>query len=238
MEMMMSEREMLKFKYDIRSENGLKKEFAINLDAVTLRVINEDKTELPEWTKLEFNKCPNCSLDPDKNEYCPVAVSLSPVMAFFKDSLSYESSEIILDTNDRTYSKKTSLQQGVSSMIGIIMVTSGCPVLSRLRPMVRFHLPFANPQETLYRTVSMYLMQQYFHYKKGLEADWDLKGLIEIYKNVHEVNIAFFERLSTLQGKDANVNALIILDNFANYVNFNLDNERIIKLETLFGEIE
>ncbi len=234
----MSEREMLKFKYDIRSENGLKKEFAINLDAVTLRVINEDKTELPEWTKLEFNKCPNCSLDPAKNEYCPVAVNLSPVMAFFKDSLSYESSEIILDTNDRTYSKKTSLQQGVSSMIGIIMVTSGCPVLSRLRPMVRFHLPFANPQETLYRTVSMYLMQQYFHYKKGLEADWDLKGLIEIYKNVHEVNIAFFERLSTLQGKDANVNALIILDNFANYVNFNLDNERIIKLETLFGEIE
>ena len=234
----MSEKEILKFKYDIRSETGLKKEFAIKLDANTLRIINEDPVDLPSWAKLDFCKCPNCSLDLAENKYCPVAANLSPVMAFFKNSLSYESSEIILDTNDRTYSKKTSLQQGVSSMIGIIMVTSGCPVLSRLRPMVRFHLPFANPQETLYRTVSMYLMQQYFHHKKGSEADWDLHGLINIYKNVHEVNIAFFERLSTLKGKDANLNALIILDNFANYVNFNLDSERITKLETLFGEIE
>lgn len=234
----MNENELLRFKYDIRSETGLKKEFSIDLDAKTLNIISDLPDELPAWTKLEFCKCPNCSLDPVEYSHCPVAANLSPIMAFFKDSLSYESSEIILITNDRTYSKRTSLQQGVSSMIGIIMVSSGCPVLSRLRPMVRFHLPFANPQETLYRTVSMYLMQQYFRHKKGEEADWDLQGLIEIYKNVHDVNVAFFERLSTLQGKDANLNALIILDNFANYVNFSLDSEHLKKLESLFGEIE
>jgi len=234
----MSENAELKFKYHIRSETGLTKEFSITLDSKTLRIVSEEPEELPVWAKLDFCKCPNCTLDINENKFCPVAVNLSPIMVFFKDSLSYESSEIKLDTPDRTYSKKTSLQQGVSSMIGIVMVTSGCPVLSRLRPMVRFHLPFANPHETLYRTVSMYLMQQYFQHIKGKSADWDLNGLIDIYKNVHEVNVAFFERLSTLEGKDANVNALIILDNFANYVNFSLDNERLLKLESLFGETE
>lgn len=234
----MNEKDMLNFTYDIQSESGLKKTFCINLAADTLRLVNEVPAENPKWTNLEFCKCPNCNLDPVKHQYCPVAVNLSPIMTFFKDSLSYESSDINLVTNDRTYSKTTSLQQGVSSMIGIIMVSAGCPVLSQLRPMVRFHLPFANSQETLYRTVSMYLLQQYFKHKRCESADWDLQGLTDIYKNVHDVNVAFFKRLSTLEGKDANVNALIILDNFASYVNFNLDSERITKLETLFGEID
>ena len=136
----MSEKEILKFKYDIRSETGLKKEFAINLDANTLRIINEDPVDLPSWAKLDFCKCPNCSLDPAKNQYCPVAANLSPVMAFFKDSLSYESSEIILDTNDR----------GIIILRGSLIRTSRSPKASRperrefLQGFVEFRYHFAN----------------------------------------------------------------------------------------------
>ena len=34
---------------------------------------------------------------------------------------------------------------------GLIMATAGCPWTDRLRPMARFHLPFATEAETVYR---------------------------------------------------------------------------------------
>ena len=37
------------------------------------------------------------------------------------------------------------------------MALSGCPVLEQLKPMARFHLPFASVEETIYRAASMYL---------------------------------------------------------------------------------
>lgn len=61
-------------------------------------------------------------------------------------------------TEERTYSKDTLLQQGLASLLGIVMTTSGCPVLEPLKPMVRFHLPFATLTETVYRMVSMCLV--------------------------------------------------------------------------------
>ena len=145
-------------------------------------------------------------------------------------------STVVLETKDRNYSKHTSLQQGVSAMSGVVMVTSGCPILSKLKPMVRFHLPFASPQETLYRAMSMYLMEQYCKYKQGLKPDWELQGLIDIYEKVHEVNLVFCQRLTSLQSKDANVNALIILDNFANYINFSIDHAKLNRIEELFRD--
>jgi hypothetical protein len=143
-----------------------------------------------------------------------------------------------LETEEREYSKRTSLQKGVSSMLGIIMVTSGCPILNKLKPMVRFHLPFANIEETIYRAVSMYLVKQYFRKRKGLEPDWELQTLLNDYKEIHTVNQAFYKRLSFMKGKDANVNALIILDNFANYINFTLDSNKLSKIEWMFEDLD
>ncbi|MCF7792748.1 MAG: hypothetical protein K9N09_02180 [Candidatus Cloacimonetes bacterium] len=232
----MSEDLILDFKYHIIDVNGNQKDFKIQVDAKTLSIIPKETEDLPEWSLLEFKQCPNCSLNSEEVKYCPVAKNLFPIMEFFKDSVSFEDSVFVLETKNRNYSKHTSLQQGVSAMIGIIMATSGCPILSKLKPMVRFHLPFASPQETLYRAMSMYLVQQYFKNKKGEEPDWELEGLIKIYEKVHDVNLAFFKRLSYLKGKDANVNSLIILDNFANYVNFSIDRSKLSSIEELFEE--
>ena len=55
----------------------------------------------------------------------------------------------------------------VFSLIGIYMVTSGCPIMDKLRPMARFHLPFASTEETIYRAISTYLLGQYFLEQKG-----------------------------------------------------------------------
>lgn len=230
--------EFLEFIYYFTQDNGEKREFHIKLHTRTLELIHEPYGTLPTWTNLEFNQCSNCTLKKEEHKYCPVAANIVQIIEFFKDSSSFEEVSVQLVTEEREYSKKTSLQKGVSSMLGIIMVTSGCPILSKLKPMVRFHLPFANIEETIYRAVSMYLVKQYFRKRKGLEPDWELQSLVNGYKEIHIVNQAFYKRLSFMKGKDANVNALIILDNFANYINFTLDSNKLSKIEWMFEDLD
>ncbi|MCD4795572.1 MAG: hypothetical protein K8R49_00155 [Candidatus Cloacimonetes bacterium] len=230
--------EKLEFIYTFTQEDGKQKRFEVKLHPDTLEFIHEPYEELPSWTNLGFNQCPNCPLNVSEFKHCPVAANMHTIIDFFKDSISFENVKVHIQTQQRDYAKKTSLQEGVSSLIGIIMVSSGCPVLAKLKPMVRFHLPFASSDETLYRTISTYLLKQYFRANRGLTPDWKLTGLMEIYKDIHILNVSFFSRLSNIKGKDANINALIILDNFANYVNFRLDKDKLLKVSWMFDDLD
>jgi len=220
--------------YQFIFRNRVKREFKIELDSITLNLIKTENKSCPEWTKLGCFKCPNCVLDERQYEFCPIAVNMADVIDYFHHFVSYESVEVIVTAPERKYVKRVSLQHGVSSLIGIYMVTSGCPVMEKLKPMVRFHLPFASIEETKYRAISMYLLAQYFLYQHGGQPDWDLKKLAETYENVSLINEYFCKRLRTIKGKDANLNALIVLDIFAGSVNFSIDNQMADDLEYLF----
>src|SRR5574341_861883 len=93
-----------------------------------------------------------------------------------------------------------------------------CPVMGQLRPMVRFHLPFASLTETIFRMASMYLMAQFLRSREGKSAEWSLDGLTRVYVEVGKVNRDFAQRLRVAAKKDANVNALVNLDCFATLV--------------------
>jgi len=139
-----------------------------------------------------------------------VAVSQAQVVEAFKDSVSYEAALVTVTTRARTYQQATTLQRGISSIVGIYNVTSGCPVLDRLRPMVRFHLPFASSEEAAFRAISTYLMQ-YFAMRRGATPDWELRQLAEIYEAIEPVEKGLSQRLRHASNKDANVNALVLL---------------------------
>lgn len=208
----------IKIVYSFKFENGANKIFNILLDRQTLGFISENRSDSPLWTKLNHNKCANCLLNEGSNKYCPVALNLADIAEEFKDFFAYENVGVTVTTEDRTYLKETTIQQGLSSLIGIIMTTSGCPVMEHLKPMVRFHLPFATLTETIFRMVSMYFMAQYFLNQDGRTADWKLDGLEKIYAEVGQVNRDFAQRLADAAKKDANVNALVSLDCFATMV--------------------
>ena len=200
------------FQYRFDFADGSTKRFEIRLNPVTLaRLPDPEEAETPpEWTKLDVCRCPNCPLT-GQVEYCPVAVSQSEVVEAFKDSVSYEAALVTVTTRARTYQQATTLQRGISSIVGIYNVTSGCPVLDRLRPMVRFHLPFASSEETAFRAISTYLMTQYFSMRRGETPDWEMRHLAEIYEAIEPVEKGLSERLRHASNKDANVNALILL---------------------------
>lgn len=211
------------YRYKFRFPNGLEKNFEVVLRADTLELVTNKDLPKPEWTKLQYHQCANCPLGDDV-VHCPVAVNLSTLVETFKDSISFQDLLVRVMTERRDFEAKTTLQEGLSSIIGVYMVTSNCPVMDRLRPNVRFHLPFASEEETIYRAISMYLTAQYFRMRNGEEPDWELKKLAEVYRGVSEVNKGMTARLADASTKDANVNAVIhlstssqTLDNFLDH---------------------
>ncbi|MCX6132930.1 MAG: hypothetical protein NTU47_03860 [Ignavibacteriales bacterium] len=215
----LEKRATITYLYKFKFQDGTEKKFEVVLDEATLELQREEPDPMPEWTKLKYEQCENCPL-PGTVEYCPVAVSLAGLVESFSDSVSYQAADVTVETAQRTFFKKTTLQKGLSAIIGIYMSTSNCPVCDKLRPMTRFHLPFANSIETFFRSVSSYLTAQFLLMRQGMPADWDLKGLQEIYKEVNTVNKGMTTRLHHATEKDANINAVVILHSFGDGITY------------------
>jgi hypothetical protein len=229
----MSERKFITFDYSFVFEDKKNLDFSINLDALTLDYVGQTKDVQADWAKLENGRCSNCTLASSKDSYCPVCLRIHNILLAFANISSFEKVKVIVRSAERTYSSETRVQKGLSSMLGIYMVTCGCPILAQIKPMVRYHLPFATLEDTIYHAVSSYLLRQYFQHKKNERTDWDLEGLIDIYKEIQIVNEALAERLHNLAKKDASINAIVLLDIFAQALPFSIENN-LKALEYLF----
>jgi hypothetical protein len=152
-----------------------------------------------------------------------VAANLVSVINCVGRVVSYHTIHVDVITNERYISRATSAQKGVSSLMGLIMAVSGCPHMAFLKPMARFHLPFATSEETIFRAVSMYLLAQNYRRKLGHNPDLDLTGLVRIYDNIQTVNASIAERLRAASQTDSAVNALVLLDNHAKFLSDVLD---------------
>jgi uncharacterized protein DUF6901 len=227
--------ENLTIRYKFSFENGLTKEFVVTLDGKTLHILSNPQATPPaEWTLLQFNKCPNCPLDEKKYPQCPIAANMVDVVNFFKDLVSYEKTYMMIESGNRNFIGKVSLQEGIKSLVGVYMVTSGCPIMDHLRPMLRVHLPFPNMEESVYRLISMYLLAQYFVFREGKRPDWEMRKLLSLCNEIQTVNRSFFKRLRGLKVKDASLNALVALDSIAAYTASFLEDNNLDDMKSLF----
>jgi hypothetical protein len=207
----------IKITYCFDFDNGRDITYLVRLDRGTLHLISEEIEDTPEWVDLSYKKCTNCPLSETDNKYCPVALNVVHITKKFSDVISHKKVFISVTTEERTYKKRTTVEEALSSLMGIIMVTSGCPILDHLKPMARFHLPFSSAVETTIRALSMYLLAQ-FLVKKDTDThtiNFDLDDLEIIYSQIKEVNNDFSIRLSKAGKKDANLSALSNLDSNA-----------------------
>jgi hypothetical protein len=224
----------VEFDYRLKFDDGTERTFLIQLDPQTLAILRPEPGPLPEWTDLQFCQCSNCTLDPAVHPQCPVAASMVDLVDCFKDCVSHEAVEVTVQTAQRGYFLRTSVQNALSSITGIYMTTAGCPIMDRLRPMVETHLPFATQEETTYRTVSMYLFAQFALERHEQKADWGMSRLMEFLREVGKVNMAFCERLNSIPHRgDAHVNALTILDSLASLTSIRIEGGRLEHWETL-----
>ncbi len=207
--------DQLKITYEFKLSSGLEKKFDIVLNKETLALIRNKEDTPPDWAQLEFQQCSNCPLNTTLIRYCPIAANLSGIVHEFRDFTGPDKATVLVHVKERAYFKSCSLLEGLSPLLGIIMTTSGCPIMEPLKPMVRYHLPFASLDETVFRMISMYLVAQFIRSSSGKKPEWTLDGLSRIYEEVKKLNKDFGVRMRAAAKSDANIHALVKLNVFA-----------------------
>lgn len=195
-------------------------EFSVDEDSHSCPTSLPDGSELPKWTELSFHICPHCTLDPEKTNHCPLAVNTASIIDRFATLVSFEETRVSVTSEQRTYIAETSIQQGLSSLLGLVIATSGCPHTVFLRPMAHFHLPVSSGDETIFRAIGMYLIGEYLKQENGEPASFDLTGLNERYEKLETVNTHTANRVRAATSKDASVNAIVLLDFLAKNLTF------------------
>jgi hypothetical protein len=152
----------------------------------------------------------------------------------FDRLLSYDKIHVDVITEERSISQDTTAEQGIGSLMGLVIATCGCPHTAFFKPMARFHLPLASEDETIYRAASMYLLAQYFLKKEGHDADLELKGLMKIYDNIQIINASIAKRLRAATEKDSSLNAIVLLDMYAKTLSYAIE-ESLEEVRYLFS---
>jgi hypothetical protein len=210
--------ETINIRYIFTLPDKTKEIFNLQLDAKTLKLHGRIIENLPSWTRLDFHQCPHCPLTVDLYPNCPLSVNLVNIVERLGTLISYDKIHVEVSTRERIVSRSTTAQEGISSLMGLVIAVSECPHTDFLKPMARFHLPFANEEETIWRATSTYLLAQYFLIIKGHRIDLELDGLARIYDNIEKLNASIVKRLRTAGKKDSTINALVHLDVFAKYI--------------------
>ena len=204
--------ETIDIEYRFVLDNGQRANFRLQFAAESMELIVSNQSEPPDWTALDFEQCPHCPLSKSDSPHCPVSRGLVQIVDKFDQILSYENLKVEVIVDGRKTRQNTTAQKGLSSLMGLIIATSGCPHTTFFRAMARHHLPFATHEETLCRATAFYLLGQYLQKKAGEEVRFSLSGLNEIYQNIQKINTALARRLRAAAEADSTVNAIVILD--------------------------
>ena len=208
--------ETLRIRYGFDLPNGSKKHVDLCFDPKNFRLTNEVPAEPPFWTELKFSQCANCPLNSEEHTHCPSALHMAPAVELLKELVSFDTVGVTVTQAERTVHAETSAQQALSSVLGLIMATSGCPWTDKLRPMARYHLPFASEAETVYRSVCMFLLARELLGRElaGADESSGFARLKDLYENLHVVNRDMSRRLGAATRTDPARNAMALLDSY------------------------
>ncbi len=186
--------------------------------------------DLPDWTLLDTHKCGNCPLASTPGARCPAAADLVPIVEKFSALASIDNVEVRVLREQYEAHKRTDTQTALSALMGLILATSACPILSRMRPMAQTHLPFPTETEIVYRIITMHLLRCYLADTKP-----DLGTLNDFFADFETLNDAFSKRLKRAIQNDASINALVVLHSRNMIASFSID-EKLEEIREWFGQ--
>jgi hypothetical protein len=176
-----------------------------------------------DWTLLSNCQCSNCPLKKSTENRCPAAVDMQQVIEDFGERPGLSQVDVYVITSDRDYHKKTGVEEGLRSLMGLIMANSECPILTELKPMAYTHLPFSSQAEFILRSVGSYLVKQHYLSQNIKQPDWELKGLIALNQELRLVNQAMWQRIHGACKKDSNLKALLSFFAMSSSVSYSLE---------------
>jgi hypothetical protein len=226
----------VRIRYRFVLPDGRRESFDLQFDPQDFHLLNPRPADLPFWTALDCKQCENCPLRVESHPQCPVAVHLVAIIERLERLVSYDQVRIDVVTAERTVTHETTAQQALSSLLGLIIATSGCPRTEFLRPMARFHLPLASEAETLYRSVTMYALAELIRAGNGATPDSGLEGLKRAYGELHRVNRGLSRRIGAATGGDPARNAVALLDAYTTLLP-NAIEQALADMRPLFGAL-
>ena len=210
------------YEYIFTFPTGKQKSFKIALNGVSLST-NTCPVSPPQWARLEHHQCTPCSLSTKVHTSCPAALAISSLVTTFQGTVSHKSCVVSCVSEDRTVTKETTVQEGLASILGLLMATSGCPIMNFFRPLARFHLPFSTVDETIFRVFTTYMLRQYYRQSEGQNCGFELKDIRNQYALVKQVNKGMLERIRDIAQFDADKNAIVTLDSLAQILEMEID---------------
>lgn len=222
------------YQYTFEFPDGRKKSFSVSLDSIS-QCANSCPSPPPMWARLEYHQCQVCPLTQGEYHFCPVAVSISTLIAEFSTTVSYSACKVSCVAPERTMSKETTVQDGLASILGLLMATSGCPIMEPLRPLARFHLPFSTVDESLFRFLAAYMIRQYYIHSLSDKGDFNLRNIKKHYSLVRQVNKGMLQRIMDISKRDADKNAIVNLNSVAQILDFEAD-DNFETLSYLFAD--
>jgi hypothetical protein len=217
--------EPIRITYRIGLNDKTTEVFDFDLDGESFELISKPIANPPSWTELAFKQCSHCPLKVEEHKHCPLALQLHDVIERFHATRSIDEVKLEVVTEERTVVQTTALQRVLSSMLGLISPTCGCPKTAYMRPMARFHLPLSSEEETVFRVAGMYLVAQYFLTHNGKKGQFAFDGLIKIYEDLHILNKAIASRLQYATDSDSSKNAITLLDMYSSLVPMLLEDQ-------------
>jgi hypothetical protein len=205
----MSEPFRIRYRFDL--PDGSTKVLEFTFDPIDFRMLKAPPVDPPFWTELGFSRCANCPLEESAHPHCPAALQMAWAVEPLKALVSFDTLGVTVIQAERTAYAQTTAQQAMSSVLGLIMATAGCPWTDHLRPMARFHLPFASEAETVYRSICMFLLAREI---AGVQEPDGFAALEALYRNLHVVNRDMSRRLGAATRTDPARNAMALLDSY------------------------
>lgn len=219
-------------KYTIESDDGESIEFDLDIALPEVSHAHPDPATLPDWTRLEYHKCSHCPLSEGTTPHCPVAAHLVDYGRRAGQMISFERVMVTIQIDDRVLAAQASAHEALRSILGLVMATSGCPHMSFFKPLARYHVPLADMELTILRSMGFYLLGQYFNNTQKPDWDTSFEGLIEIYKKAQTVNQGIANRLRNAQ-VFKELNWLAELDTFAGMMPISIERS-LLKAKVYF----
>lgn len=211
---------MSTIRYTLAFDASNRAQFAIDTERTASAL---DASKAPAWTALDHHQCTHCPLSPQQHRHCPAALDIAFLAEQFNELPSFQTVDVKADIGDRSHQIHTDLQTALQSLLGLMLATSACPILSRMKGPARLHMPFATVDETLFRMVGAYFIGLYHQGRRGCSTDWTLDPLAVFYAQVQNVNRHLKMRLDAITSSDAQHNAIVSLMGVSVLVSFSLD---------------
>ncbi len=200
--------------YRFFAADNEKIEVRLDFDAITFQLRPVAGQPRPPWARLEPHFCPGCGL-PAGSVFCPTALGFARFLGAFDSRFSYEKAVVEIETPERVVLSKGRFQAGMASLLGLVCATSGCPSTQFLRPLARFHIPFADGNEALFRIVSVQLLGRHLQAAETGARDRPMFAEVwERYATLLSVAAHLADRLRPVVQRFAPLNARILLDSF------------------------